>query len=158
MLLTAKLKTFRAATGSSRSKPLTPQQLLPTELWDVLLDQFHLRSNRRHAVNGLLGPLRCMSKGGLRGPIRRADASELVKLLELAGLLLLAAHPNPGQPATIYGTGGGGIRHDYLKIGVQPWPFLLRLDICSTPIGVGLRQVVGLRRPDAPVPRRTLRN
>ncbi|KAJ7652478.1 hypothetical protein DFH06DRAFT_1331105 [Mycena polygramma] len=39
----------------------------------------HLRSDRQHAVKGLLGPLRCMSKRGLRGPIRRADASSLVK-------------------------------------------------------------------------------
>ncbi|KAJ7648303.1 hypothetical protein DFH06DRAFT_1423851 [Mycena polygramma] len=37
----------------------------------------HLRSDRHHAVKGLLGPLRCMSKGGLRGPIRRADCATI---------------------------------------------------------------------------------
>ncbi|KAJ7656482.1 hypothetical protein DFH06DRAFT_1132407 [Mycena polygramma] len=37
----------------------------------------HLRSHRRTAVIGLLGPLRCMSKGGLRGPIRQADSATI---------------------------------------------------------------------------------
>ncbi|KAJ7624104.1 hypothetical protein DFH06DRAFT_1142658 [Mycena polygramma] len=37
----------------------------------------HLRSDRQHAVKGLLGPLRCMSKWGLRGPIRRADGATM---------------------------------------------------------------------------------
>ncbi|KAJ7685661.1 hypothetical protein DFH06DRAFT_1358277 [Mycena polygramma] len=37
----------------------------------------HLRSHRRTAVIGLLGPLRCMSKGGLRGPIRQADCATI---------------------------------------------------------------------------------
>ncbi|KAJ7601546.1 hypothetical protein DFH06DRAFT_1153910 [Mycena polygramma] len=48
---------------------------------DNLKVSAHLRSDRQHAVKGLLGPLGCMSKGGLRGPIRRADASSLVNLL-----------------------------------------------------------------------------
>ncbi|KAJ7679184.1 hypothetical protein DFH06DRAFT_1120928 [Mycena polygramma] len=61
--------------GNHKLKSVPKRLLLRTSV--VLVYPAHLRINRQHAVKGLLGPLHCMSKGGLRGPIRPADCATI---------------------------------------------------------------------------------